>query len=185
MVYVVTGLPRSGTSLMMKMLHKGGLIPFADNHLSYESDFTISLPHDYEFLENCKGRVIKVLDPHIFQLPYKHKYTFIWMKRNPKEQAKSQIKFLKATAPILPFDKGSSKRMAQSIREDTFKCFEMFKDYDCDLIKIRFETLLKKPLTISQSLSEFIKILEPEAMAACVKQRSAKCLPYFMEVEQL
>jgi hypothetical protein len=43
MITVVTGFARSGTSLMMKMLHRGGMSVYAENHYSYEHNNTLKL----------------------------------------------------------------------------------------------------------------------------------------------
>ena len=70
MIYIVSGLPRSGTSLMMKMLEKGGIEPLTDNIRTadddnprgyYELERVKKLPEDSTWLPDAKGKVVKVL----------------------------------------------------------------------------------------------------------------------------
>jgi hypothetical protein len=65
-ITVVAGIPRSGTSMMMRMLHAGGMPIFAGNLLSYETDMVQKLPHRWQWLKACEGKVVKILDPHVY-----------------------------------------------------------------------------------------------------------------------
>lgn len=91
---IVTGQPRSGTSLMMRILHDSGLPVVADEKHSYECAATVNLQRDNKWvLELPDGVAMKVLYPHVMYLPSTISYRMIWMHRNPREQAKSQRKF--------------------------------------------------------------------------------------------
>lgn len=92
---IVTGQPRSGTSLMMRMLSSSGMNTICDETLSYECARTIDLPKSNDWmLDLPQDSAIKVLWPLVAFLPMGINYKILWMHRNPKEQSKSQQKFL-------------------------------------------------------------------------------------------
>ena len=101
--YVVSGLERSGTSLMMQVLHKGGLpVAFddaraADEHnprgyYELEGGKIINRLMDGTFdLQSCRGYVIKVTAYGLKFLP-KSNYKIIYMMRNIDEVLRSMQK---------------------------------------------------------------------------------------------
>lgn len=100
---VVTGLPRSGTSLMMQMLQRGGLEPMtdgvraadADNPEGYlEWEAVRDLPWRPDLLDGAEGRAVKVVAPLLPHLPVQHRYQVIVMCRPAGEIARSQGLFL-------------------------------------------------------------------------------------------
>lgn len=102
-VYIVSGLPRSGTSLMMKMLDEGGLEPLVDNIREadidnpkgyYEFERVKKLPEDTGWLEDAKGKVVKVLAELIKHLPDENRYRIIFMMRDIDEIIVSQRKMM-------------------------------------------------------------------------------------------
>lgn len=103
-VIVVSGLPRSGTSMMMKMLAEGGLQVVTDALRSADDDN----PNGYfEFepvkqlaenggawLDGAQGKVVKVISALLEHLPAKHHYKVIFMERSLAEVLASQKKML-------------------------------------------------------------------------------------------
>ena len=104
-VVVVSGLPRSGTSMMMKMLGAGGLELATDEIRSADEDN----PKGYFELEKVKeldkakqkdwvaeyrGKVIKVISFLLLDLPPDSAYKVIFMRRNLDEVIASQNKML-------------------------------------------------------------------------------------------
>ncbi len=102
-ITIVSGLPRSGTSMMMKMLDEGGLEPLTDNVRTadkdnpkgyYEFERVKDLPEDTEWLDDAKGKAVKVLAEQIKHLPEGYNYKVIFMERNLEEIIESQRKML-------------------------------------------------------------------------------------------
>ncbi len=102
-IVVVTGLPRSGTSLMMQMLKNGGAELLVDgvreadedNPKGYlEFEQTKSLARDNRWIENAKGKVIKVVAPLLENLPAEYDYKVVFMYRDVEEVIQSQTKML-------------------------------------------------------------------------------------------
>ncbi|MFW6142521.1 MAG: sulfotransferase [Candidatus Saliniplasma sp.] len=102
-IAVVSGLPRSGTSMMMKMLEMGGIPPLTDHEREanidnpkgyYEFERVKKLPDDTGWLEEAKGKAVKVLAELIKHLPEGYEYKVIFMERHLEEIIESQKKML-------------------------------------------------------------------------------------------
>lgn len=103
-VTVVSGLPRSGTSMAMKMLEAGGLQPLTDNLRTadndnpkgyYEFERVKALDKgDTAWVPEAKGKVVKVISALLRYLPPDHHYKVIFMQRRLKENVASQKKML-------------------------------------------------------------------------------------------
>ncbi|MEA3558346.1 MAG: sulfotransferase [Candidatus Thermoplasmatota archaeon] len=102
-VNIVSGLPRSGTSLMMKMLEAGGLQPLVDEIRGadidnpkgyYEFERVKKLPNDTAWLPDAQGRSVKVLAELIKYLPSNYSYRIVFMMRDIDEIIVSQRKMM-------------------------------------------------------------------------------------------
>ncbi len=99
-VIVVSGLPRSGTSLMMQMLVSGGLTPITDQQRPpdinnpkgyYEFERVKALEHgDTAWLADAPGKVVKVVSALLKYLPADYHYRIIFMQREIDEILRSQ-----------------------------------------------------------------------------------------------
>jgi predicted AlkP superfamily phosphohydrolase/phosphomutase/tetratricopeptide (TPR) repeat protein len=98
-VNVVSGLPRSGTSLLMQLLDACGIAPLADtSRLAdesnprgyYEFEPVKSLHIDSSWLEMAVGKVVKVVYPNILELPVGPTYRVFFLMRDLEEVVESQ-----------------------------------------------------------------------------------------------
>jgi hypothetical protein len=92
MKYLVTGLPRSGTTWMMKCLEAGGM-PMNYQTNRYELD-TVS--HKLITKRNLDGVCTKILLGNLLYFDDLSESRIILMIRNPDALKDSQIRFLKA-----------------------------------------------------------------------------------------
>ncbi len=102
-IVVVTGLPRSGTSMMMKMLEAGGVPPLCDGQRAADSDNPNGY---YEFepvkqtktnpgwLNQCSGKAVKMVYSLLYDLPVDRQYNVIFMRRDLNEILDSQRQML-------------------------------------------------------------------------------------------
>ena len=98
-VTIVSGLPRSGTSLLMQMLEAAGL-PIAqdgtrpcdpDNPRGYyELSAATRLRSDARFLQVCRGRVVKLVAPLVLELPPQPVCRVLFVERDLGEILASQ-----------------------------------------------------------------------------------------------
>ncbi len=103
-VVVVSGLPRSGTSMMMQMLAAGGLRPLIDHERSadednprgyFEFERVKQAPKgDVGWLPDAEGKVVKVIAALLPYLPATHQYRVIFMRRAMPEVLASQRQML-------------------------------------------------------------------------------------------
>lgn len=99
MIYVVSGLPRSGTSLMMQMLAAGGIEPLTDGQRAadannprgyFEWEKAKTLPAHPACIAEAEGRVVKVISLLLPSLPSRFSYKVIFMERPLAEVVASQ-----------------------------------------------------------------------------------------------
>ena len=103
-IIVVSGLPRSGTSMMMKMLAEGGLEPVTDalrradednpnGYFEFEPVKQLADGQD-AWLDGAGGKLVKVISALLEHLPARHQYKVVFMEREIKEILASQQKML-------------------------------------------------------------------------------------------
>lgn len=103
-VVVVSGLPRSGTSMMMKILEAGGIPPLTDGLRTADSDNPKGY---YEFervkklkegdtawLPDARGKAVKIISALLQFLPSGYDYRVVFMRRSINEILASQRKML-------------------------------------------------------------------------------------------
>src|SRR5512136_619208 len=103
-ITIVSGLPRSGTSMMMKMLEAGGLPPLTDNLRTadednpkgyYEFERVKQLPKgDVAWLPDAQGKAVKVIAALLPSLPDGYHYRVVFMQRAMPEVLASQRQML-------------------------------------------------------------------------------------------
>ena len=96
---VVSGLPRSGTSMMMRMLEAGGLDLLTDGERAadvdnptgyYEYAPVKRLARDNSWVCEARGKVVKVVSRLLYELPEDHTYDVVFMQRDIGEVLASQ-----------------------------------------------------------------------------------------------
>jgi hypothetical protein len=103
-ITIVSGLPRSGTSMMQKMLEAGGIEPLTDllrkaddNNPNgyYEYERVKALRQgDVAWLTSAQGKSVKVISELLQYLPGNYSYRILFMERNINEVLASQQKML-------------------------------------------------------------------------------------------
>src|SRR5271155_5970790 len=99
MITIVSGLPRSGTSLMMQMLAAGGMPILSDGERQADVDNprgylewerVKQLPKDPSCIAEAEGKAVKVISLLLLSLPEGHEYRVIFMHRPLPEVLASQ-----------------------------------------------------------------------------------------------
>lgn len=103
-ITIVSGLPRSGTSMMMKMLEAGGVPILTDHRRTpdddnpagyYEFERVKKLGQgDFDWLADAQGKALKVIAALIIHLPPAYTYQIVFMRREMSEILASQRKML-------------------------------------------------------------------------------------------
>ena len=102
-IVIVSGLPRSGTSLMMQMLVAGGIPALTDSQRAADDDNprgyleferVKQLKTDKAWLDHAHGKVVKIIHLLLMDLPSDREYRVIFMRRDLNEVVRSQSKML-------------------------------------------------------------------------------------------
>ena len=102
-ITIVSGLPRSGTSMMMRILEAGGMRILKDEIRKadednpagyYEFEKVKELKKDPSWLENAKGKAVKIISSLLEHLPERYIYKIIFIHRNMEEILDSQRQML-------------------------------------------------------------------------------------------
>ena len=177
-VVIVSGLPRSGTSMAMKMLEAGGMELVVDNIRTADEDNPkgyyedervkdLSEMEDISWLKEARGKVIKIVSSLLNHLPESNTYKVVFMRRNLHEVLASQTKML-------------DRRDEESHTEDA----DLLSMYEAHLAKVEFqlrfrsnfETLyvdfsdaIRDPATHVRRIADFVGgDLDVERMAEAV-----------------
>lgn len=111
MITLVSGIPRSGTSLMMQMLAAGGMPVLSDGLRSadannprgyYELESVKSLSRNPEVVGEAEGKVVKIISSLLPNLPRHHQYRVIFMRRPLEEVVTSQNRMLERLGKPVP-----------------------------------------------------------------------------------
>jgi Sulfotransferase domain len=98
-ITIVSGLPRSGTSMMMQMLEAGGIPILKDDVRQadednpkgyYEFERVKKIADDQAWLDEARGRAVKMVSALLPQLPNNYQYKLIFMRRRMEEILASQ-----------------------------------------------------------------------------------------------
>lgn len=174
-VTVVSGLPRSGTSLMMQMLEAGGMPvlvdgvrePDPDNPRGYyEFEPVKRTRYDSKWLECAKGRAVKVIYALLRDLPPGYQYRVILMHREPEEVLSSQAIMLRrmgTTGSIIPPD-----RLAAAFATDLSAVLEELRGRpEFQILHVEYRECLCDPGAVAARLSAFLGVgLDAERMVA-------------------
>jgi hypothetical protein len=102
-ITIVSGLPRSGTSMMMRMLEAGGMELLTDGIRTadednpkgyYEFERVKQIENDKEWLEDARGKAVKMIAALLKHLPPEFRYEVVFMRRNIGEVLASQRRML-------------------------------------------------------------------------------------------
>jgi hypothetical protein len=103
-ITIVSGLPRSGTSMMMQMIAAGGIPPLVDHIREadrdnprgyYEFERVKQVKEDQGWLEEAQGKVVKMVYRLLYDLPPAYQYRVVFMRRDLDEVIASQEEMLR------------------------------------------------------------------------------------------
>jgi hypothetical protein len=166
MITIVSGLPRSGTSLMMQMLVAGGMTPLADGERAADADNPRgylewerikTLPTDPGCIAEGEGKVVKVISRLLLSLPPGNDYRVIFMQRPLTEVLASQDQMMRRRGTFK--DGADPAVMAAAFEKHLREVYAWLdgKPY-VKSVRVNYHDALKKPEQISRNLAEFLEI---------------------------
>ncbi len=179
MITLVTGLPRSGTSMMMRILEAGGIAPLTDNLRAADSDNPNGYYEfepvkqtrlDASWLEQAEGRAVKLVYLLLRDLPADRPYRVIFMQRALKEVVASQAKMLDrlGRTPAGPTD---ARTLVSTFAAEVAAAKAWLKAQPAFHVHyVNYNRLLESPRQTLDALRRFVvePLLDLDAMCAVV-----------------
>jgi hypothetical protein len=173
MITIVSGLPRSGTSLMMQMLVAGGVPALADGERQADTDNPRGylewerikqLPNDPGCIAEGEGKVVKVISRLLLSLPAGYEYRIIFMQRPMPEVLASQDQMLRRRGN---YKEGVDPAIISAAFENELRKVYAWLDGKPNVkaIRVPYHEVLSKPKEVAQQLVHFLQIpLDVDAM---------------------
>ena len=161
---LVSGLPRSGTSLMMQILEAGGLPIMRDDLRPadesnprgyYEWQAIKQLPRNPFIIEQAHGKVTKVISMLLPWLPRRHQFRVIFMKRPVDEVARSQEQLRSRLASRA----ADQDQMTRSLDDHLRRTLTLLRgSSNVALLEVEYAELLDHPTPSLARIAEFARI---------------------------
>ncbi len=176
-VTIVSGLPRSGTSMMMQALDAGGLLILTDNIRKkdednpkgyYEFEPAKRTKDDPLWVSKAQGKAVKVIYRLIYDLPDEYEYHVIFMRREINEVLTSQKKMLQRSG------RSGAKVGDEKLAELFTKQLSGFNNWienreNFSILFINYQDMIHAPVSqcerinafLGAELDSFASVLEP------------------------
>ena len=177
---VVSGLPRSGTSMTMQMLESGGLDiatdgirkPGEDNpkgYYEYERVKDLEKETDKSYLKKFRGKTIKIISFLLKALPETNNYKVVFMRRNLDEILASQTKMLKNRGEA---SESSDEEMLELYQNHLWKVNYLMKHRSCfEFMEVNYKDVVENPRREAARISEFLGNLDVDKMTSAVDEK--------------
>ena len=176
-VIIVSGLPRSGTSMMMKAIEAGGIEPIVDHIRKadednpkgyYEFEPVKKTKEDASWLKDASGKVVKMVYRLLYDLPDDYQYRVVFTQRDLKEVLASQTKMLQRSGKS---GSGiSDEHMKELFAAELDRCEKWLTEQpNFKVLYITHRDMINDGLTQAQRISDFLDGgLDVDAMATVV-----------------
>jgi hypothetical protein len=178
-IVVVSGLPRSGTSMLMNMLDAGGMEIMTDServadidnpkgYFEYERVKDLEKETDKSYVREGRGKVLKVISFLIKDLPDDNDYRVIFMRRDLEEVIASQNKMIQRLGT--EDSTAAEEAMKEAYRNDIVRTRLLCKNRpNFELIEVHYKNTVEEPSATVNSVNTFVGgHLDEAAMRAAV-----------------
>ena len=165
-IIVVSGLPRSGTSMMMRMLAEGGLSILTDEQRRADDDnpngyFELEVVKqlregDSAWLNDAHGKVVKVISSLLEFLPEENHYKIIFMERDSRETLVSQKKMLG--------HRGQEAKLSDAEMEQQFQSHLaamkpwLVRQPNMEVLYVNYNALMAEPKPFCERITNFLDL---------------------------
>jgi hypothetical protein len=181
-IVVVSGLPRSGTSMMMRMLEAGGVVPLVDGvrpadasnprgYFEFEPVKGLDQGGDLSWLPSARGKAVKIISFLLTWLPEDHNYAVIFMHRHPDELIASQQAMLRARGEAV--DDGDAERSREVFTAHLAQVERFLAGRACfRTLPVQYGDVLAAPDAAAARVAAFLnRRLDTTAMARSVERQ--------------
>ncbi len=185
---LVSGLPRSGTSLMMHMLQAAGLPPKTDGvrtadtdnpegYLEWEQIKQIAKKPELLDEPDLENKSIKVISMLLDKMPSKHEYLIVFMDRAIEEVVASQAKMIERSKAAGTLDPDSPAPDDAEIGKQLTKHRQNVRQWvrstsNIKLLNVPYSNLIRDPEPQIKRVTEFLgpeRLPHPQKMSAVIK----------------
>ena len=176
-ITIVSGLPRSGTSMIMQAIEAGGIPALTDNIRTadddnpkgyYEYEPVKKTKEDPSWLEKAPGKIVKMVYRLLYDLPGGYEYRVVYTQRNLEEILASQNIMLghrKEKGAKIP-----DEEMSRLFQAELKKFDEWIASQDnFSILRVNYKEMVESPRQQCERVNEFLGGgLDTEAMATIV-----------------
>jgi LPS sulfotransferase NodH len=163
-ITIVSGLPRSGTSMMMKILEAGGMQIFTDNQRLADEDnpkgyFELEQVKalkdgDVSWVKDAAGKVVKVISSLLEFLPSAYKYKIVFMRREIAEILASQKQMLIRRGEA---SEGDDQKMAEQFQEHLKRVRVWLANQpNMEVLYVDYNALMADPAPQVEAVAKFL-----------------------------
>ena len=182
-VVVVSGLPRSGTSMLMAMLAAGGMEPLTDGvrtpdddnprgYFELERVKQLQTAVDTAWLGEARGKCVKIVSYFLEYLPSGEHYRIVFVRRNLDEVLASQRRMLERRNES-GGDAAEDRRLAGAFAAHLTRVDrELSARADCEVLHVHHRSAVERPREVAKRVNRFLDGgLDVERMAEAVDPR--------------
>jgi hypothetical protein len=174
MITIVSGLPRSGTSLMMQMLAAGGMSILSDGERQADTDNPKGylewerikqLPRDPACIAEAEDKVVKVISLLLLSLPEGYEYRVIFMERPLPEVLASQEAMMRYRGTT---GAGANPSIIAGAFEKNLRAVDAWLSSKAFVktLRVPYHEVLRDAETVAHSIAQFLGTsLDVRAMA--------------------
>ncbi len=175
-IIIVTGLPRSGTSLMMQLLEAAGIEIATDSKRQadlhnpkgyFELEAVKSLAKDNSWIGQIQGKAVKIIVQLLVNLPSEYNYKIVFMEREISEIMQSQQKMLNKSTSVYPVE------IANIYQKDLLNAKSWISQHpNMSVLYLNHHEIIKNPdieleklrgfLNLNTDLKELSKIIDQD-----------------------
>ncbi len=165
-IFIVSGLPRCGTSMMMQMLEAGGIQVITDHirqadednpHGYYEFEKVKKIKEDSSWLDGCHGKVFKMVSALLYYLPNSKEYKIVFMKRKMDEMLASQNTMLQRQGrndAVVSDEEMAKKLDKHLLKIETW----LAKQRNFKVIYINYNSVIENALENAKNVAFFLNL---------------------------
>ena len=163
MITTVSGLPRSGTSLIMQMLKQGGMELLTDNVRKadesnpngyFEYEKVKALQRDSAWMREAEGKVVKVIAQLLKFLPACFDYKVIFIERDIQEILRSQKKMLEEMGQSISSNQDIIKKVFEKQVEETMRWLS--SQNNISVLYLKHREVLYHPYATAEEINSFL-----------------------------
>jgi hypothetical protein len=165
-IVIVSGLPRSGTSMLMRMLDRGGIGIMTDServadidnpngYYEYERVKDLEKETDKSYVREGRGKVLKVISFLIKDLPEDNDYQVVFMRRDLDEVITSQNKMIDRLGT--QDTTADREAMREAYRNDIVRTRLLCRNRpNFDLVEVHYKQTIEDPAATAKQLNGFL-----------------------------